>query len=714
VLFAWSATIVGVLPLALHRSDHLISGGFLTAGSQSATVDTIAKREFPHLGRSSLAILLAPRSWATGAMLAAEITEVVQIVQDVRGVSLPKNIVRLAQFNTGLRETTLLPLEVNLNETETQQVAERLRRELGVSNDHRRPIEVHLLGERAFAASLYDESKRQLAKAETIGFPILLLVLLAIFGSMSAALVPIALAATALIVTGALIYLVSLGMQLSTFITNTASLIGIGVAVDYSLLILARFRQEIARGRDTNEAQRIAMRSAGRTVLFSGATVMASLMGLWVIPNTALRSMALGAVMVVAVAVVASLTLLPALIGTLGARRLSGQTLFERIRKRGRPAHQGAVRNTWTQLVMRHPARMIAIGGGCLLLLCIPALDMSTASGPLSQLSPRSETRIGYEEASRLVGPGSLEPIDIAMHWSGSESRSRADEEITKARGIVARHRYVLHVSGAHVSKDGRYAFFEAVPAIDPESETAKRLVEGLRKSLADGVGHGVALGGATAVLLDEERAVAASMWKVIAAVLVMAFIFLLLVVRSVVLPFKAVAMNLLSVGCAYGVLVIVFQWGWLDKITGYTAAGHLNTLTPPLILAIVFGLSMDYEVFLLSRIREHWTSTNNASDAIRVGVSASAKTISSAALILMCVFAIFIGTGLPSIKEVGLGAAVAIGVDATVIRLTIVPAIMMLLGDTSWWVPQRIARVTSSVSFRRRALPDRADCSRI
>ncbi len=712
VLAVWIIVVTGAIPLASHKADHLILGGFPTAGSQSARVSTTITKEFPQVSRNSLAVLLAPRRGATGKTLSIAIDRIARALRGVRGVSLSKNVISGALFDAGLLETTVLPLEVSLDGAETQQLVERLRRQFDVSNDQHRPIEVHFLGERAFAASLDDASKQQLTKAETIGFPVVLIVLVAIFGSIIAALVPIALAITALIATGSVIYLLSSVMQLSVFITNTASLIGIGVAVDYSLIILARFRQELARGQTNDDARDIAMMTAGRTVLFSGITVIASLSGLWVIPNTTLRSMALGAIIVVAVAVVASLTLLPALIGIFGARRLASQTLMERVRERARLRAHGDGWAAWTRLVTRHPWRVISTAGVSLLLLCSPVLDMNTASGPLGQLRPDDETRVGYDEAAKLVGPGSLAPIHITMRWTGNSSRTAAKNELARARNVVTRHHDVLRVSSAQMSHDGRYAFLEAVPKTGPESSTTKRLIQTLRSSLARSVGRdtSIAVGGATATLLDEEHAVATNMWKVIATVLAMAFIVLLILLRSVILPLKAVAMNLVSVGCAYGTLVVVFQWGWLDRVTGYKAPGHLNTLTPPLILAIVFGLSMDYEVFLLSRIREYWLGSRNASDAVTRGLLASAKTISSAALILMCVFAVFIGTGLPAIKEVGLGVAVAIGVDASVIRLALVPAILILLGDASWWVPSRLTRIASSASTRSVPAPAQAD----
>ena len=204
-----------------------------------------------------------------------------------------------------------------------------------------------------------------------------------------------------------------------------------------------------------------------------------------------------------------------------------------------------------------------------------------------------------------------------------------------------------------------------------------------------------VAVGGATATQLDEVHKIGASMWKIVLTVLAISLVPLAILLRSAILPIKAMVMNLLSVGAAYGVLVIVFQWGWLDSLLNYKSPGHIDTLVPPLLLTIALGLSTDYEVFLLSRIRERWLATGDAKRAVTEGLAASARTISGAAIIIVCVFAVFLGTGIPIIKEIGLGAAVAIGVDATLIRLALVPATMTILGEWSWWRPglRRVAR---------------------
>jgi RND superfamily putative drug exporter len=234
-------------------------------------------------------------------------------------------------------------------------------------------------------------------------------------------------------------------------------------------------------------------------------------------------------------------------------------------------------------------------------------------------------------------------------------------------------------------------------------------MVERLRETLPAAAGPGVRVdvGGITAAESDIEALISGSMWKVLLFVLGLSYLVLLILLRSVLLPLKAVAMNLLSVGAAYGILVAIFQWGWLDGVLGFESRGHIDTLTPPLVLAVVFGLSMDYEVFLLSRIRERHEATGDTQRAVAEGLARSARTITSAALIMVAVFAVFVGTGVPSIKELGLGCAVAIALDATLVRLVLVPAAMVLLGGWNWWLPRPLARVLPRTSIEE--LPDAA-----
>ncbi len=693
VLGTWLLIVAVAIPFALRQSDHLTSGGYAVLGSQSATAESTLRREFPRLSRTSLAILLSPKASVTSDVLTADIYRVQRAVRGLRNVALSNESLESALFGAGLVGPILMPLEVSASEDQAQAIVRRLQERL--PNTAAEKVAFRVLGESALWAALNDTSKQQLAHAEVIGFPILFVVLLVIFGSVSAALLPLALGAVSVTITGALIYLLSLATPMSVFVTNTASMLGIGVAVDYSFFVLARFRQQLELGCDPSAARRIALATSGRAVVFSGVTVVASLVGLLVVPIGALRSMAAGAMIVVAVSVVATATLLPALIGLFGARRLESGKLLTRISRAARGSRlQGISWAGWTRAVTRRPLVAIAASAGILLVLCIPALDMHTSTGALRQLSVSNETRRGFAEAAKTGGPGSLGPINVVVHARTHATQSRLRQRVVALGALAKRAPNVQEIGLPKTA--GSYTTFNIVPTVEPESPPAKRLVRRLRASMPAVAGRGISvdIGGPSAIQIDEQHGVATAMWKIVASVLALAFVCMFIMLRSIVLPLKAVIFNLLSVGAAYGVLVAIFQWGWTDRLLHYHSLGYLNTFTPPLILAVVFGLSMDYEVFLLSRIRERWLSDGDSRGAVAHGLAASAQTITSAATILVCVFAIFVGTGMPSVKELGVGAAVAIGLDATLIRLVLVPATMFVLGDWSWWLPRPLARL--------------------
>lgn len=703
VIGTWLVVIAAAVPFALNESDHLTSGGFVIGGSQSAKAEAGLARYFPQVSRADLAVLLWPQRGADGAELSAAVRRVRRAVRGIPDLTVSERDVRSVLFVAGLEEPLVLPLKVNGNNDRAQDIAETLRGRLGLNDRPTGHVEIHLLGEGALSAGLEDTFKADLIKAELIGFPLLFAVLLLTFGSFAAATLPVLLGGVAVLVTGAIIYFLSLAMEMSVFVTNTVSMLGIGVAVDYSLMVLGRVRQELDAGRALDEACLIAIKTSGRAVAFSGIAVVTSLVGLWVIPSSALHSMALGAIVVVSVSVLISLTFLPATIGVMGIRRVRGG-LLRRVASgyRRRTLRQRAMSwDRWTLAVTKRPMWLIFIPGSVLLFLGVPALMMRTSTGPLRELSDKNETRIGFNEAAKLVGPGALGPIFVVVHASKPDAAGLR-ESVTQLRSVAIRLHGVHQVGPPEVARNQHDANFTVIPSSDPESPAAERLVQDLRKAsrlVIRGTGTSVTVGGTSATQVDVEHAVAGSIWKALVVILMIAFVVLTLMLRSVVLALMTVVLNVLSVGAAYGVLVIVFQWGWLNFALRYHSLGHLDTLTPPLIMAVVFGLSMDYQVFLLSRIREQWVATGDAHAAVAKGLAGSARMISSAAVILVCAFGVFAGTGTVSIRELGLGAAVAIAIDATLIRLILVPAIMELLGEWSWWRPRLLRRRTAGRS---------------
>ena len=404
--------------------------------------------------------------------------------------------------------------------------------------------------------------------------------------------------------------------------------------------------------------------------------------------NTAIRSMALGAMLVVAVAVLGATTLLPALIAVLGKRLHSRSRLFSFSwlfrRSRGAPPERGFWQR-WTDAVMRRPV-VAALGASAVLLaLASPVLGMETKNGALDQFPADHEVVRGFAAASAVAGAGSASPVQVvARARDGADARAAAE----RVRAALAADPGIADVAAPRPSHDGRAVLLVARTRADPESAAAKATVERLRDPLRAAAGRGVQVdvGGVTASQLDLDDLVSGGMWKILLFLLGFSYIVLLVLLRSVVLPAKAVLMNLLSVGAAFGVLTLVFD--------------EVDTLTPPLVLAVVFGLSMDYEVFLLTRIRERYQVTGDTRLAVAQGLAASARTISSAALIMVAVFAVFVATGVPSIQQIGLGTAVAIALDATLVRLILVPATMELLGEWNWYLPRPLARVLPEADF--------------
>jgi RND superfamily putative drug exporter len=495
-----------------------------------------------------------------------------------------------------------------------------------------------------------------------------------------------------------------------------ASMIGIGVAIDYSLFILARYREERELGRERDAARAQALQTSGLAVTFSGLAVIISLGGLWMIDNAALRSMALGAMTVVAVSILTAVTLLPALISMLGDRVLPGGIVgrvslwaSRRFYRRHRPepaggeeAIAGASRfwTHWTRRVMSRP--WLAVGGvsAVLLILASPVLSIETGTEALAQFPKESDVRVGSELASQQLG-GGTDPVQIVADFGRRPTAADRAEVLAFSRELGA-------VPGVSAVAPPAYAadsaLIQATPSAASESDAATELVERLRDTVVPGSALGqsasVDVGGETARSADVRDQISGGMWKIILFVLALSFLVLMVMLRSLVLPLKAVLMNLLSISAAFGILVAIFQWGWLDGFLGFESQGALDTINVPLIFAVVFGLSMDYEVFLMSRIRERYIRHGDNERAVAEGLASSARTISSAALIMTCVFAVFVLTGVPSIKEIGLGSAIAIALDATLVRLILVPAAMKLMGRWNWWMPGWLDRVLPNLSF--------------
>lgn len=656
VIVAWLALLAAGGWFSFHQNDRLSGGGWEVPGSASVRVAGMLD-DFPGVTPSAFVVLVTDPAGPRAHLQRAR-----RLVAGEPDVRAGKPLILAGGA------AALLPLAYTGKTSGSIDEATRLRHLL---------VDAHtrVLGEPAVWSNFQTVSKQQLQRGESIGFPLILLILLAGFGTVVAAVAPVALGAVAVFLSGAVIYWLSRSFAISVYVTNMASMIGIGVAVDYSLFIVSRFRRELHEGATQEAALRRALSSSGTAVVFSGATVAISLAALFAIDVNALRSMAVGAIVVVCISVLASVTLLPALLASAGTR-------VDRLRLRlpWRTGEEGsdALWTRWARAVMRRPVVALAGGTAVLLVLSTPLLTMKTFNRGLDELPATAEVRVATERAWALAGPGFASPVHIVTRARPTSLARR----IATMPGVAGVGRPIR-------SADGTRWLLDARLAVQPESQPARDVVH----RIARAAGPDALIGGSTVFDLDVQHAIFGGLWKMLLFILAACYVVLLVLLRSVVLPLKAVLMNLLSVGASYGVLVAVFQWGWLDW-TGYNSPGYVDTIVPALVLAVTFGLSMDYEVFLLTRIRERWLAHGDNERAVAEGLVGSARIITSAAAVMVAVFAAFAVAGAPALKELGVGLAVAIFLDATLVRLVIVPAAMRLIGVWNWWLPAPLARL--------------------
>jgi len=704
VLGVWLALFICALPFAAQQTKHLTSGGFEVPGTGSSAVDEQIGR-FSGQEGETLGVVVQRKG--TPEQMAQAVDRVSAAAKAVDHVDIAPATVQQLKQAAARQPVVVVPLVVDGKVDDILQAAKDLRAELEVG-EVSDGVQNYVVGQQALWAGMQQIQQENLESAERRGFPAILIVLIAVFGTVLAALLPAALGVVAVVLTGAVIYLLSLTLTMSVFVTNLTSMLGIGLAVDYSLFVLMRYREELHDGKDREAALATALRTSGATVVFSGITVMISLAGLFLLNSTAVRSLAIGAITVVAFSIIGAITLLPALI-TLAGRRVEGRGVIvgfvsAQYRKL-RPARPQPVSfwERWSNTVMRHSVLSALLSGAILLALAIPALSLQFGNGALRQFPAGYETRVGFDLAKTQLAaagqsPGESAPVLVVLDGKGplADAKAQLDAYAAKLKATTG----VARVEGPILSDDGKAALFKAVPKEDPEAPSTLALVPRLRAQQTGLEGLGaVHVGGYSAQQRDFTDLISGKIWMIFLFVAVCCYLVLLVVLRSVILPLKAVVMNMLTIGAAYGVLVMFFQYGWFDW-TGYDARGYVNVLTPPLLLAIVFGLSMDYEIFLLSRIKERYSVTGDNRRSVAEGLQGSAKVISSAAIIMVVVFAIFATTGVPQIKEIGLGLSVAIALDATLVRLVLVPATMELMGDFNWWVPNWLDRLLPNADF--------------
>ncbi|MFF7651590.1 MMPL family transporter [Streptomyces sp. NPDC007983] len=530
--------------------------------------------------------------------------------------------------------------------------------------------------------------------SEAIGIVLAAVVLLITFGSLAAAGLPLLTAVVGIGISMAAIMALGSVFGLSMTTGTLATMLGLAVGIDYALFVVSRYREERANGHAPREATGLAVGTAGSAVVFAGLTVVIALAGLTVVGVPMLTKMGLCAAGAVVVAVLIALTLVPALLGMWPDAVLSRRT------RKGGPAAQptGNGGSRWARFVLRRPVAVLVVCVAGLGALALPAAQLEMGM-PGAESKPVSSTeRRAYDALADGFGAGFNGPLTIVADVKGAPDPKGAvtaiAEEIRATRGIVS-------VSPARFNPAGDAALFSAVPATGPNDERTKDLVQSIRAERADlerDTGATFEVTGSTALDIDVAQALQDALVPYLAVIVVLALILLLVVFRSVLVPVKAAFGFLLSVLAALGAVVAVFQWGWGAELLGVEQAGPIMSLMPIFLVGIVFGLAMDYEVFLVARMREAYVHGDRAPQAVVTGFRHSARVVVAAAVIMIAVFSGFVGADESMIKTIGFGLAVAVLFDAFIVRMALVPAVLALLGDKAWWLPRRLDRLLPRV----------------
>ena len=552
-------------------------------------------------------------------------------------------------------------------------------------------FDVYLVGEASVAFETNELSVREIEQGERVGVPMALLILLVLFGAVVAAFVPLVLAALAIVTALGATALVGLFVELSFFVTLMISMIGLATGIDYSLIVVSRFREEMGRGRSKLEAVEIAGATASRTVFFSGLTVVLALAGLLLHPASIFQSLATGAILVVVAAVALTTTLLPAALALLGAH-VNALRLPIIGRRIGVAADVGG--GFWTavtRVVMRYPLLSFVAAAGIMVAAALPALDLKTGFNGVDSLPDGVQSKDAFFILEEEFSFGVVSPMEIVI------DAPAADEAVLSAiealRETLAADPDFVGASRVRVNAEGDLTLVSVPVAGEPASDEAiaalKRLRSDYLPAAFAGVDAEILVTGETAFNDDFFEITDRYTPIIFAFVLTLSFVLLTVAFRSIVIPLKAIILNLLSVGAAYGLMVLVFQKGYGADLLGFQTSEMIDAWIPLFLFAVLFGLSMDYHVFLLSRIRERYDQTHDNAESVAYGLRSTAGLITGAALIMVAVFGGFASGDLISNQQIGFGLAVAVFLDATIVRTVLVPASMRLLGRANWYYPR-------------------------
>ena len=723
VLAFWLVALVASVPFASKIGGALRGGGFTLSGSESVQVENMLQS---HLNTPPSQAIIVLQSNTTPVSDSAYQQEIQRVIASARAATR----VTAAQQGPVSADgrTTVVFVNYGVDEGTAGQYIAALRQALPQNLG---PAQALVSGNPATYADLSAITQRDLEKAETYSLPLALLVLLIVFGTLIAGVMPLVLALAAVPVALAVIDVVATHTWTSIFVLNVATVIGLGISIDYSLIMTRRFREEIANGRPIQDAVGWTVATTGEAILFSGLTVMIGFTAMLLIGIPVMSSFGIGGAVVVGSALLAALTLLPALLGALGPRvnALRLPLVGRLTSPRAATERQHGFWHRWALGVMRRPVTAIVAVVALLIVAGVPIFSLNPAAYGASPIPNNVESQRGFSvltaqfpqmaqspievtaqtpDGSSMLDAANLARVRALSTWLAAQPNVTSVTSLTSlpqtagGQAPSADQLTALYTTGAYAQQpalaqlvstttNGDFTVLTVTANAAVDSEAGKQLVTTLRAGdAAAAQGLIVRVGGIQARSVDFTNHLYGQFPKALAFMLVATYLLLLVMFRSLLLPLKAVLVNLLSLSASFGVLVFVFQQGHGQSLFGFTSNGTIDALTPILIFCILFGLSMDYEVFLLSRIREEWLRTRNNRYAVARGLEMTGGVITSAALLFSIVTGSLLFASLLSTKELGMGMTVAVLVDATIIRSVLVPATMRLLGRWNWWLPGR------------------------
>jgi RND superfamily putative drug exporter len=678
-----------------------------TSGTESASADQLIKQELPAQNAPSLTLLYRSGTLTAGSpAFKAALQDSVRPLQAdprVRSIITPYDGGPAAASLVSRDQHEALAIVTLRGDQQASKVTySDLRGELGPSH----PLQVLWTGGPAINAAFNTETGHDLSTATRTSLPITALLLLLVFGTVVAAVLPLGVGALAVAGGFGGIFVLARFVDVSQYATELTALVGLGVGIDYSLFIVSRYREQLARGSSPRESLEVAMSTAGRSVIFSGLTVAIGLSGLLFYQGSYLATMGLGGAFAVAAAVIYAFTLLPALLAIIG-RRVN----WLRLPVVGRQAGGRGFWHLVASQVMRRPVLALLPALAVLAVLVSPVLGLQLGSGGIKVLPPQNEARYAYDQIAQNFPHRDQEVIPVVLRYGSGDPLSapraayanQLSARIGNMPGVLSVNNPASASAAPAVRQAGVGAHIvelQVHTSHQPNSSQAKSLVASIRNE-AGPAGGSKLVSGSTASTEDNVAWITGRTPAAAAFVVVVTYLVLFLLAGSVLLPLKAILMNLVSLGAAFGAIVWIFQQGHLSGPLNFTPQTQDPSIVV-LIFCILFGLSMDYEVLMLNRIREEWRRTADTTAAVALGLERSGRLITGAAAIMVAVFASFgFGAGMVLIKAFGLGLAVAITVDATVVYAVVVPAVMRLLGDLNWWVPSPLARLQRPLAMR-------------